>query len=173
MISKCLLFFFISITILYGCGSDKKDPLVFRNDFESVKGWYDAAGISGMRGHSDMYSLYTDSSRVYSQTFKIKFKDVSGKRIKGVTYTLWCYADALPIKGSVVTSVKNDKDEQLVYNGNDLENFINDAGEWSKVSGKIDFKAHESDPENELGFYIWNTGKNKIFADDVTIRFIE
>lgn len=173
MISKCLSIFSFGLMILYGCGSDKKEPLVFSNDFESIKGWYDVSGISGMRGHSGVYSLFTDTNHIYSQTFKIKFKNVSGKRIKGVAYTVWCYAEALPIQGSVVTSVKNDSVEQVIYNGNDLENFINDAGEWCKVSAKIDFKAHESDPENELGFYIWNTGKNKIFADDVVIRFIE
>lgn len=173
MTSKHLLIFSFGVLIFYGCNSDKKEPLVFSNDFESVRGWHDLSGVTNMGGHSGTYSLITDSNQIYSKTFKIKFRDISGKRIKGVEYTVWCYADALPVKGSVVASVRNDSVEQVMYNGNGFENFISEEKQWTKVSAKIDFAPHASDPENEFGFYIWNTGKNKILADDVVIRFIE
>jgi hypothetical protein len=173
MISKISFVVALLTVIFYGCGSDKKDPLIINNDFESIKGWGDLSGVTDMAAHSGNYSLITDSEHNYSKTFKIKFKNISDKKIKGMAFTAWCYADAIPIKGSIVMAVKNDSVNNVLYNGTDLENFISEAKQWVKVSGKIDFSEHVSDPENEFGFYIWNTGKNKILTDDITIKFIE
>lgn len=173
MISKYLFVGTLITIISFGCSSDKKDPLLFNNDFESAKGWYDVSGIYDQEAHSGLNSIYTDANNIYSKTFKIKFKNISAKPLKGVAFSIWCYAESLPINGKVVASVKNDSIESIMYNSTELENFINEEKKWVKVSGKIDFALHVSDPENEFGFYVWNTGKNKILADDVTIRFLE
>ena len=176
MFSMILKFFLPTIAILVilsSCGSDKKDPLIINNDFESIKGWGDLSGLVEGTAHSGNYSLITDAEHNYSKTFKVKFKNISGKKLKGAAFTAWCYADAIPVKGNIVMSIKNDSVDNVLYNGTDLENFINEEKQWVKVTGKIDFSAHVSDPKNEFGFYIWNTGKNKILADDITIRFIE
>jgi hypothetical protein len=170
-------FIFIGfVIIIAGCSSGKikQSGLTFFNDFESIKGWEcDMSRISDAKAHSGSYSAFTDSAHQFSYTFKMLFKNISNDHIKGVNYRVWCYAEALPVNATVVASIKSNTVNPIFWNGNNIEDYINEPQKWIEISGHLDFDSKAVAPDNEFGFYLQNTGKAAVYADDFELEFIK
>ena len=163
-----------TVIIVAGCSSNniKQSGLVYFNDFESIKGWGgDMSRLTDYKAHSGHYSSFVDSINPYSYTFKLLFKDISPDKIKGVNYSVWCYADAIPVKGTIVVSAGTNSGSPIFWNGNNLDNYITEAGQWVKIKAHVDIDPKAVTPGNEFGFYLTNSSKAAVFADDFTLEF--
>lgn len=164
----------VIILSMCSCSSDKanKDGLYYANDFESIQGWGgDTSRLSSSAAHSGKYSTFTSQANQYSQVFKILMKDISRQPVTKLEFTVWCYADALPVKAVIVTQIKDSTPEPLFYSAIPLDEYIVEQREWVKVKQQVFFDPKAISPGNEFGFYIYNPGNTAVYADDFTLEF--
>jgi hypothetical protein len=172
-----ILTIFVIIILITACNTDHpdtSDPDIFYNNFDVLPGYENMQGIKKGAAHSGRFSMIADTSNRYSKIFRLKFKDISDKKYRAVQYSVWCYAESAPMKGNVVASVNNEAQETVVWNGTPLENSIIDPKTWVEIEGEVDLSQKDANnAQNEFVFYVWNTGNSIVYADDVTLHFID
>ncbi len=122
--------------------------------------------------HSGFFSNKIDSTHIYGATFKEPFKEISEHKIVKVKVSFWAYL--LPkSKGKLVLDVKNKKDSLVYWIGENLSDLIPKKGEWQQ--GGITFVIPGdsiSKPDNIIGIYPWNVGKEEFYIDDFKLEFV-
>ena len=80
-----------------GCNSGTADVVVFENNFEGHKGWCGVENLSEGTAHSGRFSTAASSASPYGAIFRIKYKDISKTPVSYLRFSVWCYAEDLPV----------------------------------------------------------------------------
>ena len=73
--------YIIGLTIIsFGCGSkEEKQASIYNNDFEVMGNWSNKDQLTTDASHSGIYSTFTDSTFVFSQTMIASCKQLKNK----------------------------------------------------------------------------------------------
>lgn len=167
---KKAIFCVCTSLIFFGCGSKKEqDASVYNNDFEVMGNWSTKDQLTTEASHSGVYSTFTDSSIVFSQTMIASCKQLKNKSPKSITATVWAMSKLQNAKGKLVLSIdKNDK--SVIWQGSDIQSTVKVPNKWELVQLKIDVKEPLSD-DMVIKLYGLNEGKSKVYWDDFTLIF--
>ena len=124
--------------------------------------------------HSGRFAAATGPNQVYSRTFSIRFKEISKSPVNILRFSVWCYAEHLPVEGQLIASVRNGSIENIIWNGWNLRDYLSKEKKWFEVTGEFSLSVNGANhPDNEFVFYLWNYGKSTILADDFYFEFSE
>ncbi len=155
-----------------GCTSGSRDVVVFDNGFEAQKGWCEMNNVYEGKGHTGRFSSFTNSDYQYGTTFRIKIKDISDKPVTYLRFSVWCYADAIPVTGRIIMSIDKDTVKNVFWNTWELSNTIKEKQKWTEIDGELSLKTNDANvPENTLIFYVWSNDKTNVLADDFHLEF--
>ena len=166
---KALSILVVSV-ITFGCGTkNKEEASPFNNDFEVMGNWSTKDQLTGEASHSGVYSTYTDSTLVFSQTMVTSCKQLKNKNPKSITATVWAMSKMQNPKGKLVLSIdKNDK--SVIWQGSDIQTTVKVPNKWELVQLKIDLKEPLTD-DMVIKLYGLNEGKTKVYWDDFSLTF--
>ena len=168
------------ISALHGCSDGpKQEGLRFFNDFESLKGWAKAPTMITLAkgtAYSGNYALRMDTMAAYSQAFQLKFKDISNKPIKKVKFSVYAMFPSVNTncQAKIVAAVDGPDKPNLFWDAVHIQDFVKESNKWVQVTGEVNMQKNGlNNPENTFILYVWNTGKQVVFADDFELEFVE
>ncbi len=163
----------IALVLLAGCkGHNPSGNLVYFTDVDNLAGWYETPTIIKFKAHSGEFVCKIDTINSFGLTFKKRMSEISGKAIFKVDVSAWVYVNDLGAKGGFVCSLDSMLGKGFVYLNERFDEKIDKAKRWTKVKSEF-FFPDSYDPDFIFAVYLWNTGKEDIFADDLEIRITE
>jgi hypothetical protein len=178
---KKILFAFISLALLAGCGDDttKKNEvthnaLYFFNDFENVRGWGEALTIVKGNAYSGQYYSKIDSVNKYSYGFKLEKNAISDKQLKKVSVDVWVRTSDVNTKSLLVAQITRKtakRDSTIYWEKSEIRKFKLQPSEWINVKSSFDLPK-ELQPKDKILLYVWNSdGKSEVDVDDMEVQF--
>lgn len=165
----------LSITAFaYGCSPESEKPreLVYANDAEQYFGWSNQNTLKQVSGaHSGTSASVTDSSWVYSLTFREKVSELEKVNARKASVKAWVKFKSLAAKGGLVLSI-DDNGKSLQWELLPLESVVKNEGVWKEVKLDVMLKK-DIPPTAVVSVYMWNTSKEEIMLDDMQVKFIE
>jgi hypothetical protein len=167
---KKILFIVGISTLLFGCGSkEEQQASVYNNDFEVMGNWSTNCQLTNEVSHSGVYSTFTDSTFIYSQTMVASCKQLKNKSPKSITASVWVMSKLQNPKGKLVLSIdKNEK--SIIWQGSDIQTNVKVPNKWELVQLKVDLKEPLTD-DMIIKLYGLNEGKSKVYWDDFSLNF--
>ena len=165
------------LLILSGCSDKKQEGLHFFNDFEAIQGWVKAPTIPTLAkgtAYSGNFALRLDSVEAFSHAFQLKFKDISSKPLRKVKFSVFVMFTNPNAQAKLVFAIDGVDKPNLLWNGLHLQDYVKEPNKWVQVSGEINLeKDGVNSRDNTAILYVWNTGKEVVFADDFDLEFFE
>lgn len=168
---------FLAALSLAGCGStastSESNSLV-STDFETMGGWLpqpQAATLTHEKAHSGHYALQVDANHPYSLTFHAPLGKLRDTRPKKIRVAAWAFVSDTTAKATLVTTLSNPAasaaDKPLLWEGITLDKRTL-IGKWVEVS-KVIALPDNAASTSVLGLYLWSTGSQPVFLDDVRV----
>lgn len=165
------------VTVLLSSCTRKQKPdrYHYYQSFEELNGWFPTPPTlnTTIIPHSGIYSIYTDENYPYSNTLKIKFKDIDTKMPKKMKAAVWCYTSTDLAGAKLCLQIKNDSNEYKLWAAIESKDVVTTAQKWTKLEITAEITKALYSPENEIALYVWNPGKDKVFLDDFSLEIFQ
>ena len=125
--------------------------------------------------HSGLFSAMVDSVIEYSSGLTITNLDyIYNKKNIVLKASFWRYTDQADAEATLVVAITRPNGSVYFWGGiGQLKDKQNEQkNEWKKMEGAVDLPIINTE-QNTIKIYLWNTGKKRIFIDDIKIEFIE
>ena len=87
-----------------------------------------------------------------------------------VQLSVWIYTSKIPLDANLVLSI-DDKDKSLLWRGANAKDFITKTNSWQQLL--LSYKINDDFSGNEnIGIYVWNSGKADFYFDDLQIKIM-
>lgn len=147
--------------------------LTFQNDFESPSPDWTSNGIlEPVTGaHSGKKVTATDSVKSFSDVLKFTLPlSLCHKEGLIIKASYWKYEDR-GSESSLVVTIQNGKTSYF-WDGRGTKALAGTKNKWDEVFAKIPLAKVQS-PGDTISVYLWNTGKKRVFMDDLKVKLIE
>lgn len=167
----------LGFIFMVGCQSKMDEGKIpfkeisYFNDCESFTGWNHDANLYHEKAYSGFYCSKTDIAAPYGIAFKKKISDITQLPFRKIKTSCMAFRSASDCNVQMVLSIeKNGK--SIYWNGAPIKNYVSNANVWGKV--EVDFILPDSirpDKDDEVLYYMWNTGNCMALGDDFKITF--
>lgn len=154
-----------------------KTLMTFSTDFEHIQANWDNNGILQPHcgAHSGLFSAAVDSVIEYSSGLTITNPDyIYNQKNIILKASFWRYNDQADAEATLVVAITRPNGSVYFWAAiTHLKDKQNEQkNEWKKMEGAVDLPVINTE-QNTIKIYLWNTGKKRIFIDDIKIDFIE
>lgn len=154
-----------------GCRTvEKNDGLTYFCDMESIIGWTDFTAIQKFDAHTGNYACLVDTGFPFSIGFRRRIGDLSPNDLLRAQVSAWVYCKSPAAKVTLVCAIDSMQGIPNIYLADDVSKKIRNYGNWQYISSVFYF------PKNInknfiLTAYLWNTGKEAFYTDDIEVKF--
>lgn len=164
--------YFNSQVTLFKQGEKRIPVLELKNDFEKAYGAWnsDTSGYSSDIVYAGNKSFKMDSIIEFSPILEKNVKEIYLGSAKFVNISIYGYLSG-NAKANLVISFESDKG-QKDWTAARLENFIQKPNSWGEafLTKKI---PDDVSPGDIVKIYVWNSGKKKVYIDDLKVSVYE
>jgi hypothetical protein len=147
-----------------------KNTYTYKNDFENNTLPDDIPRIK-YPVHSQTLSTCLDENMEFNAKYSRQFDQIISGLPSRAAVSIWIRPEKqMRTGGLFVCSIEDINRENIFYQAINFDRFIKKSGEWTKAEEVIHFPEWIP-PSSTVSFYIWNPGRTKFYADDITIKF--
>jgi hypothetical protein len=147
-----------------------KDTYTYKNDFENNTLSDNIPRIK-YPVHSRTLSTCLDENMEFNCKYSSQFDQVISGIPRQAVASVWVMPEKQNKTGALfVCSIEDINRKNIFYHAITLDKFIKKTGEWTKAEEILHFPEWIP-PSSIVSFYIWNPGRTKFYADDITIEF--
>ncbi len=140
----------------------------YTSSFEELGRWSNSDAISREMSHTGQFSTFTDSGKIYSQTFFIERGDLKNNHAQTLHAEAWVLSNQPGAASSLVISVEHD-DKIVDRSEADAAKILTTGMHWEKIT--CDLKLAEPVEQGyKIKVYGWYRGGARVYWDDFCIR---
>jgi 4-amino-4-deoxy-L-arabinose transferase-like glycosyltransferase len=151
-------------------GFENKYLYKFEYGFEALKFENEAAMLTHDIFHSDSSAILYNPENEFGPAYKISIKEAGLKKGNVIWLQAWINTDNIPSDGNLVLQI-DANGKTLNWQGAPIKDYALQAGKWFPVY--LAHRVTESLPENAIiSAYLWNSGRKKIYTDDLSLYIL-
>ncbi len=151
-------------------GFENKYSYKFEYGFDSLKFENESVMLTHDIFHSDSSAILYNPENEFGPAYKISIKEAGLKKGNVIWLQAWINTDDIPSDGNLVLQIDADG-KTLNWQGAPIKNYALLAGKWHPVY--LAHRVTESLPEKAIiSAYLWNSGKKKIYIDDLSLYIL-
>ncbi|OQA00213.1 MAG: hypothetical protein BWY70_00766 [Bacteroidetes bacterium ADurb.Bin408] len=146
----------------------QRDGIIYY-DFETLNG---TENLYEEMSHSGKYSCKVFGNNSFSPIITKRVSEIGKNRLDRAGISAYIYVfpkDAATLKASLVFSITDNKDNNIVWKSVEIVSAYFKPGQWQKVSGAFDIDTASIPEGCVIKAYLWNDSKAQILIDDIMV----